>query len=137
MKKINFLIFFVILLISQNVTSQINLDEVVITKNKTNCNNTVSTKSLSEVDNIRYYYYPNLEAYYDFNDSKYILKRYGEWVRVDKIPPRYRGYSLFNDRYVILKGVVCDNPQDFISDHKKMYPCNYKGYSSERIVANK
>jgi hypothetical protein len=74
------------------------------------------------LDSIRYYYYPNLEAYFDTQSREYIYKKNGEWVREKSIPNAYRGYSLFNKNYEILNGYVNeDNPEKYIITHKKEY----------------
>jgi hypothetical protein len=75
------------------------------------------------LDSIRYYYYPNLQAYFDTHKKEYIFKKQGEWVRNKSIPDDYRGYSLFNKNYDVINGLVNeDQPEKYIEIHKKAYP---------------
>jgi hypothetical protein len=86
-------------------------------------------------DNIRYYYYPNLEAYFDLKHRVYIYKVNGVWIQKQAIPANYRGYSMYNKRYVILSDVHVSNDKPYllINQHKKKYPPNFKG----RFIKNK
>jgi len=74
---------------------------------------------------IRYYYYPNLEAYYDTRTALYIYKQNGEWIESETIDMNSRGYSMKNSMYVMLKGYLGDNPTELIAEHKKEYPADY------------
>lgn len=70
----------------------------------------------------RYYFYPNLEAYYDNKTSDYVYKVNGTWVRNKSIPNAYCGYSIYNNYKVELSNYKGDNPHEKINDHKKLYP---------------
>lgn len=79
------------------------------------------------LNGVRYYYYPNLEAYYDLKTSKYLYKQFGNWVKKKMIPSNYRGYGLYNNFHVVLKDYFDDTPHEFIQEHKKKYPADFKG----------
>jgi hypothetical protein len=106
------IIFFLLpakLLLSQSYSSVYNLEEY----------NQIQVP----LDSIRYYYYPNLQAYFDTHKKEYIYKKSGEWIREKTIPTDYRGYSLFNKNYEIVNGLVTeDNPEKYIETHKEIYP---------------
>lgn len=89
----------------------------------------VENKTEPKAGSFRYYYYPNLEAYFDLKSKKYIYKDGEQWVSANNIPPNYRGYSVYNKYYVILTDVKADNDQPylFINQHRKKYPADYKG----------
>ena len=82
------------------------------------------------VDNkaeIRYYYFPNLEAYFDLQEKVYLYKEEGEWLEAEELPINYGGYSLYNKVRVTIEDYDGDEPYLLLAAHKKMYPYNSKG----------
>lgn len=71
---------------------------------------------------LRYYYFPNLEAYFDTQKSIYYYKENGEWITAEEIPNGYRGYSIYNKSTVYITDYDDDYPCQFIEIHKKKYP---------------
>lgn len=71
---------------------------------------------------LRYYYYPNLEAYFDTQKKTYYYKVNGRWQTADEIPNGYRGYSMFNKYNVMITDYDDDNICQFINLHKEQYP---------------
>ncbi|SCX91456.1 hypothetical protein SAMN02927903_00424 [Flavobacterium caeni] len=71
---------------------------------------------------LRYYYFPNLEAYYDTQKNEYWYTENGQWIVADEIPEGYRGYSLYNKVNVVIHDYDDDDPTQFLSRHKKKYP---------------
>jgi len=118
-RLLQFILFFLV----QSSFAQIVLETVYVSRNKT-------TKAIPAV---RYYYYPNLQVYYDTCTASYIYQKDGEWITAERIAPNYRGYSLYNNNYVILDGFTNDEPYLLINEHKKKYPSNY---SSKRRKDN-
>ncbi len=76
---------------------------------------------------LRYYYFPNLEAYFDNLKMVYYFKDKGVWVSAPELPQNYGGYSLYNKARVTINNFDDDDPFQFILIHKKMYPYNSKG----------
>ena len=76
---------------------------------------------------LRYYYFPNLEAYYDTQKNVYHFTESGQWVTANEIPAGYRGYSLYNKVNVIIKDYDDEDPTQFIRVHKKRYPYITRG----------
>lgn len=76
---------------------------------------------------LRYYYYPNLEAYFDTQKNIYFYKENSEWVEGDEIPEGYRGYSLYNRVFVYINDYDDDIVTQFIDIHKKKFPYTKKG----------
>lgn len=70
----------------------------------------------------RYYFYPNLLAYYDNKTSDYVYKLKGVWTRSKSLPNAYGGYSIYNNYRVEISDYKGDNPNEKISEHKKLYP---------------
>lgn len=82
-----------------------------------------STQTKFALDTIRYFYYPNLEAYFDTKETVYIYRKEGQWIRNKTIPGDYRGYCLFNNHYEIINGLMDEiHPEKFIEKHKKEFP---------------
>lgn len=94
----------------------------------------VSAKKITKhIPAIRYYYYPNLQAYYDTCTERYLYIKEGEWITSEFLPANYRGYCSYNNYYVAINGFTEDKPQSMINEHKEKYPPNY---SSKRRKDN-
>lgn len=79
------------------------------------------------INNIRYYYYPNLQAYFDTDSGTYLYIKDNEWVEGSEIPKGLRGYSLLNNQRVAITDYSGDEPYNLFTKHKEMYPANYNG----------
>lgn len=71
---------------------------------------------------LRYYYYPNLQAYYDTQKKIYFLSKNGEWQISEYIPSGCMGYSIYNKTNVIINDYDDDFVIQFLPKHKKIYP---------------
>lgn len=126
----------------QTLTSQIELETVVIPAQKKSMAkplenqstpqiNTITTQNTDNEENtdltLRYYYFPNLSAYFDLKLEKYIYKVDGMWVMRDNIPPNYRGYSVYNNYRVSIADYFDDTPYELLAEHRKLYPADYTG----------
>jgi hypothetical protein len=76
---------------------------------------------------LRYYYFPNLEAYFDNLKMVYYYKEKGEWTSAPELPENFGGYSLYNKARVTISNFDDENPYQLILLHKKIYPYNSKG----------
>jgi len=77
--------------------------------------------------NLRYYYYPNIEAYFDTAKSVYYYQENGEWQTAEEIPSGYRGYSMNNKISVYITDYDDDNITQMVKKHKKEYPYSPNG----------
>lgn len=75
---------------------------------------------------LRYYYYPNIQAYFDTQKNIYYLRENGEWKIADDIPSGYMGYSIYNKTNLIIEDYDDDLILQFFTIHKKMYPYTTK-----------
>ncbi|RZJ71044.1 hypothetical protein [Flavobacterium sp.] len=76
--------------------------------------------------NVRYFYYPNLQAYFDRETSTYLYTRNGnDWIESSKLPNALRGYSLSNNKRIPLTDYTGDEPYELIKEHIQKYPANY------------
>lgn len=97
---------------------------------QTSINPDLSLEAQSIVDegaihNIRYYYYPNLQAYFDTDTGTYLYIANNQWIEGNEIPKGLRGYSLMNKQRVAITDYSGDEPYDVFSKHKELYPANY------------
>ena len=76
---------------------------------------------------VRYYYFPNLEAYFDNLELVYHYKVNGQWQKAESLPTNYGGYSLYNKVRVAITDFDGEEPYQLLKTHKKMYPYNSKG----------
>ena len=83
--------------------------------------------STAKKTEIRYYYFPNLEAYFDLQEKVYLYRENGEWTESEELPQNYGGYSLYNKVRVSIEDYDGDEPYLMLAEHKKMYPYNSKG----------
>ena len=97
----------------------------------------VSNSDNLKVDttDIRYYYYPNLQSYYDTKRGLYIIKQNNSWITSESITSCFRGYSLKNNFYIVLKGYVGDEPYQFIEEHKHKYPADFSSKRKPKDIA--
>ncbi|HRN99294.1 MAG TPA: hypothetical protein PLA69_08300 [Flavobacterium sp.] len=82
----------------------------------------------------RFYFLPNLDAYFDARENLYIYQVNGQWVKAREIPSGYRGYSIYNGTRVELADYNGNQPYTLLKDHQKQYP---KRYSSRRMAPKK
>jgi len=95
------------------------------TSNKKNINGHLINPETNCV--LRYYYFPNLEAYYDTQKNVYTYIDNGQWITAGELPTGYRGYSLYNKVNVIINDYDDEDPTQFLAQHKKKYPYITKG----------
>lgn len=86
-----------------------------------------TTATEAKATELRYYYYPNIEAYFDLQEKTYLYKDKGEWVEAAELPKNYGGYSLYNKVKVNITDYDGDEPYLLIDAHKKKFPYNAKG----------
>ncbi len=73
---------------------------------------------------VRYYYIPDIEVYYDASASRYIYLRNGKWHRSAALPAHYRGYNLRNGRTIYLTDYKGNAPYTYYKTHKVKYKGN-------------
>ncbi|MFD2941683.1 hypothetical protein [Flavobacterium notoginsengisoli] len=78
-------------------------------------------------DDSRYYYLPDIDVYYDVNQSVFIYDNGGKWMREKRLPSRYRNYDLYSGYKVVLTDYRGDAPYNYHTNHRKVYPKGYVG----------
>lgn len=78
-------------------------------------------------DDSRYYYLPDIDVYYDVNQSVFIYDNSGKWIREKRLPSKYRKYDLYDGYKVVLNDYKGDAPYTYHTKHRTNYPKGYKG----------
>jgi hypothetical protein len=76
---------------------------------------------------VRYYYLPDVEAYYDVRSSMFIYFGGGSWVRRSHLPDRYRDYDLYRGYKVVMPDYHGESPYVHFKEHKMKYSKGYRG----------
>jgi len=76
---------------------------------------------------VRYYYLPDVESYYDIQSSKFICFVDGDWVHRASLPSRYRSYDLYGGYKVVMTDYHGNAPYKHFTDHKTKYAKGYHG----------
>ncbi|MCK9398836.1 MAG: hypothetical protein M0Q51_02425 [Bacteroidales bacterium] len=76
---------------------------------------------------VRYYYLPDVEAYYDVQSSMFIYYGGGAWIRRANLPGRYRNYDLYSGYKVVMTDYHGDTPYTHFKEHKTKYARGYHG----------
>ena len=81
----------------------------------------------------RYYYLPDVEAYYDVQSSTFIYLGNGVWVRNADLPGRYRNYNLYDGYKVVITDYRGNEPYIYFKNHKIKYAKGYRGGPQKTI----
>jgi hypothetical protein len=76
---------------------------------------------------VRYYYLPDVEAYYDVPSSMFIYFNGVSWVHRKYLPSRFRNYDLYNGYKVVMTDYRGNTPYSHFSEHKTKYAKGYRG----------
>jgi hypothetical protein len=82
---------------------------------------------------VRYYYLPGVESYYDVQSSMFIYYSGGVWVHRAYLPSQYRNYDLYNGYKVVMTDYRGDTPYMHFKEHKRQYSKNYSSHAQRTI----
>lgn len=82
---------------------------------------------------VRYYYLPDVEAYYDVQSSMFIYFGGGVWIRNAYLPGHYRNYDLYNGYKVVITDYRGNEPYVHFHNHKIKYKKGYRGGPQKTI----
>lgn len=80
---------------------------------------------------VRYYYLPDVEAYYDVQSSKFIYLNSGAWVHRTYLPSQYRNYDLYGGYKVVMSDYHGNTPYTHFKEHKGKYAKGYRGHEQK------
>jgi hypothetical protein len=81
----------------------------------------------------RYYYLPDVEAYYDIQTSMFIYLNNGIWIRRAYLPPQYRNYDLYNGYKVVMTNYRGNTPYTNFREYRTKYAKGYRGQPQRTI----
>jgi len=87
----------------------------------------------SGYSDVRYYYLPDVEAYYDVPSSMFIYFNGVSWVRRAYLPSRYRDYDLYSGYKVVMSDYRGNTPYSHFREHKRQYTKGYRGEEQHSI----
>ena len=83
---------------------------------------------------VRYYYLPDVEAYYDVQSSQFIYyNSKGVWIHRSSLPSRHRNYDLYNGYKVVMADYRGNSPYVHFADYKTKYAKDYRGQPQKNI----
>ena len=82
---------------------------------------------------VRYYYLPDVEAYYDVQTSMFIYFGGGVWVHRTYLPTQYRSYDLYSGYKVVMTDYRGETPYNNFADYKTRYAKGYHGAAQKTI----
>ena len=85
----------------------------------------IEKKATTAYVDVRYYYYPNMQAYFDTKRALYLIKQNGVWTTSETIDFTTRGYCVRNSAYEMLKDYTGDEPQQLLAIHQLKFPSNF------------
>jgi hypothetical protein len=82
---------------------------------------------------VRYYYIPAVESYYDIHSSMFIYYSGGTWVHRASLPSRYSNYDLYSGYKVVMVDYQGNTPYTNFPQYKKKYSRRYNGGNQQTI----
>ena len=86
-----------------------------------------------EYTDVRYYYIPDIEVYYDIQLANFIYWNGGRWVYSEILPVRYARYDLYGCYKVMMYDYYGPKPFIYFKSHKMKYPKGYSGPHPEKM----
>lgn len=83
--------------------------------------------------NVRYYYLPDVESYYDIHTSKFIYNNGVGWIHRANLPAKYRNYDLYSGYKVVMTDYSGNKPYTTYKTYKTKYAKGYRGHEQENI----
>jgi len=118
MKTFKLLVFGLTLMLAGSVQSQLSVNVHI---------GTPPAWGPSGYNNVRYYYLPDVEAYYDVHTSMFIYISGNHWIRRTYLPSRYRNYDLYHGYKVVMNDYHGNSPYSYFRQHKMKYAKGYRG----------
>jgi hypothetical protein len=75
---------------------------------------------------VRYYYVPDVESYYDVQESRFIYLEGGVWVHRTYLPARYKSYDLYSGYKVVMTDYRGVTPYKNYGEYRSRYAKGYR-----------
>jgi len=86
---------------------------------------------------VRFYYIPDIQAYYDVTDANYVYMSGGRWIHSSNLPHKYRNYDLYGGQKVALRDYHGEKPYENYKDHQRNYPKGYHRGQTQKTFGEK
>lgn len=73
---------------------------------------------LKIVPTVKFFFYPNLDAYFNVETKLYLFKLNGAWILNSVMPTAFRGYSIYNNYKVEITDYHNDKPYEKLTSIK-------------------
>lgn len=87
----------------------------------------------SGYSDVRYYYLPDIECYYDVPNSMFIYFSGNRWIHSRYLPTRYRDYDLYNGYKVVMNDYRGNTPYIHHREYRMKYARGYRGHEQHNI----
>ncbi len=124
MKTIKLLVFGLMLTLAGSVQSQFSVNVHI---------GTPPAWGPAGYNDARYYYLPDVEAYYDVQTSMFIYISGNNWIRRSYLPSRYRNYDLYHGYKVVMKDYRGNSPYSDFREHRMKYARGYRGAEQHNV----
>lgn len=124
MKK--FISLFVLLVGLISATSIVNAQRINISVNI----NSQPAWGPTGYDYVRFYYFPDIDCYYDVNGGLFIYSDSGRWISARYLPHRYCRYDMYGMYKVVIN---THDPWLYNRHHRRQY-ARYKGYHGQVVI---
>jgi len=84
-------------------------------------------------NSVKYYYLPDVEAYYDVQHSMFIYMVGNSWVHRSYLPARYKNYDLYGGYKVVMNDYRGNKPYSNFKSYKMKYAKGYRGKTQHNI----
>ena len=84
-------------------------------------------------DEVRYYYLPDVEAYYDVQSSMFIYISGNRWIHRSYLPSRYRNYDLYGGYKVVMNDYHGNSPYSHFNEYRMKYRKGYRGDEQRNV----
>jgi hypothetical protein len=124
MKSLKLLIIAIVLFLAGNTQAQISVNVNI---------GTPPMWGPTGYSGVKYYYLPDVEAYYDINASMFIYLNGSTWVHRRSLPSRYSNYDLYKGYKVVLTDYRDNAPYSHFKEHKFKYAKGFRGPEQRNI----
>ena len=118
MKTFKLLVFGIMLMLAGSAQSQLSVNVHI---------GTPPAWGPSGYNDVRYYYLPDVEAYYDVQTSMFIYISGNRWIHRSYLPTRYRNYDLYHGYKVVMNDYRGNSPYSHFREHRMKYGKGYRG----------
>lgn len=123
MKKLRFIVIAVIMIIAANLQGQVSVNIRI---------GTPPAWGLTGYQDVRYYYIPAIEVYYDIPLRMFIYFDGRNWIHRRHLPAVYRKYDLYRAYKVPVMNYRGETPYIFHNEYSRKYREYRDNYERER-----